>query len=247
MTVEDERQLAGLKRSGALVRDILRTMLNEAKPGVTGLELDRMAQEMMDRAGARSAPRAAYDFPGATCISIEGVVAHGIPDERPLREGMLINIDVSLDLDGYWTDSGASMVVGGKGTAEQNKLLETTKRAMTKGIYAAKAGQPINEIGRRIEAEAKAGGFKVCPNLTGHGVGSSIHEEPTVWNQYVRSARQKLKEGLVITVEPFLTTGNAKIVEADDGWSLYPADMADMAQFEHTIVVTRGAPIILTA
>ncbi|HEY4546893.1 MAG TPA: type I methionyl aminopeptidase [Pedomonas sp.] len=247
MTVEDERQLAGLKRSGALVRDILRTMLNEAKAGVTGLELDRMAQEMMDRAGARSAPRAAYNFPGATCISIEGVVAHGIPDERPLREGDLINIDVSLDLDGYWTDSGASMVVGGKATPEQAKLLETTRRAMTKGIYGAKAGQPINEIGRRVEAEAKAGGFKVCNTLTGHGVGRSIHEEPTVWNHYVRSARQKLQEGLVITVEPFLTTGNAKIVEADDGWSLYPADMAPMAQFEHTIVVTRGAPIILTA
>lgn len=247
MTVEDEAQLAGLKRSGALVRDILRTMLNEAKPGVTGLELDRMAEEMMNRAGARSAPRAAYDFPGATCISIEGVVAHGIPDDRPLREGDLINIDVSLDLDGYWTDSGASMVVGGKPTKEQAKLLEATKRAMTKGMYAAKAGQPINAIGKRVEAEAKASGFRVCDSLTGHGVGRYIHEEPTVWNHYVRSARQKLTEGLVITVEPFLTPGNAKVLEADDGWSLYPADNAPMAQFEHTIVVTRGAPIILTA
>lgn len=246
MTITDEAELAALRRSGIVVRDILRAMMAEAKPGVTGLELDRLAQEMLDKAGARSAPRLAYDFPGATCISIEGAVAHGVPDDRPLKAGDLINIDVSAELDGYWTDTGASFVVGGEPTGEQKQLLETTRRALNKGIEAAKAGQPLNEIGRQVEAVAKKCGYKVCNTLAGHGVGRFIHEEPTVWNHFVRSERQMLSDGLVITIEPFLTRGRAKIVEADDGWTLYTSDGAPMAQFEHTIVITRGAPIIIT-
>ena len=246
MTIEQNDDLDGLKRAGRLVRDIREAMVARTRAGVTPLELDALAGRMMAAAGARSAPMLAYSFPGHTCISVAPAVAHGIPDDRPLEDGDLINIDVSAELDGYWADTGISFVVGGKAGAAVGRLLQATRTAQRKAMFAARAGQPINRIGRAVEREAGRHGFTVSPDLNGHGVGRSIHEAPTVWNVYRPRDRQRLHKGLVLAIEPFLTPGSGRIVEDDDGWTLNAADGLPMAQIEHTIVVTDKSPIVLT-
>lgn len=213
--------------------------------GVSTRELDAIGREVLRRHGARSAPQLAYDFPGTTCISVNDQLAHGIPGPRRLRDGDLVNIDVSAELDGYWADSGASYPVGSV-TPRLRQLLFTTRAALNDAMREVRAGAPIRNIGRAVERRAKRGGFRVVRDLCGHGVGRNIHEPPNVPNTFDRRNDDVLHEGLVITIEPFLTTGATTINEADDGWTLCTPDGSVGAQFEHTLIVTRGEPIVLT-
>ncbi|HEX5095529.1 MAG TPA: type I methionyl aminopeptidase, partial [Acidimicrobiia bacterium] len=197
--------------------------------------------------GARSAPRLAYDFPGNTCISVNDALAHGIPSAAVvLREGDLVNVDVSAELDGFWADTGASAAVG-EVSARHRTLLDVTRVARDEAIATVRAGARVGVVGRAVERRAKRHGFRVIRNIGGHGVGRYIHEEPHVANHFDPSARTVLHEGLVLAIEPFLTTGATQVIEDADGWTLRTPDGSRGAQFEHTVVVTRGAPIILTA
>jgi methionyl aminopeptidase len=163
-----------------------------------------------------------------------------------LREGELIHIDVSAELDGYYADTGSSLVVS-KHERNLEKLLEATKATLNKAVHAAKAGNPLNGIGRTVQTEARKRGYNVIYDLTGHGIGRGLHENPKeILNFYNPSDRRILNEGLVLAIEPFLTTGVGRVVEEKDGWSLRTMDKAIAAQFEHTIVVTKNEPIILT-
>ena len=246
MTADSEKDIKYLKAIGRVVAQALKKMMKEAKPGITTAELDDIGREFLEKEGATSAPRAMYKFPGATCISISPVIAHGIPNDHVLREGELINIDVSAEMDGYFADTGASMVVS-KHIPEIEKILDATKSALHKAVHAAKAGQPINVIGKAIQEEAKKNGFDVIYDLTGHGIGHKLHEEPaSIFNFYKPDDRRILNEGLVLAIEPFLTTGKGRVVEKKDGWSLQTVDKTMAAQFEHTIIVTKNEPIILT-
>ena len=245
MTIDNDEDLTALKEVGAIVRETIDEMGRAVRPGITTAELDEIGAAALARHGARSAPRLAYGFPGDTCISINDEAAHGIPGDRALTEGDLVNIDVSAERNGYWADTGASFPVGRVPEAA-TRLLDSTREALKRAIYTARAGRPINAIGKAVEAVAKRGGYNIVEGLNGHGVGRFIHEPPTVSNTYDRAARQKLSRGLVITIEPFLTPGNGRMVEADDGWTLKTADGALSAQFEHTIVVTKGVPLVLT-
>ncbi len=246
MTADSEKDIKYLKAIGRVVAQALKKMMKEARPGITTAELDEIGKEFLEKEGATSAPRAMYKFPGATCISISPVIAHGIPNDHVLREGELINIDVSAEMDGYFSDTGASMVVS-KHIPEIEKILDATKSALHKAVHAAKAGQPINVIGRAIQQEAKKNGFDVIYDLTGHGIGHKLHEEPaSIFNFYKPDDRRILNEGLVLAIEPFLTTGKGRVVEKKDGWSLQTVDKTIAAQFEHTIIVTKNEPIILT-
>jgi methionyl aminopeptidase len=187
-----------------------------------------------------------YNFPGATCISVSPVIAHGIPDEHVLREGELIHIDVSAELDGYYADTGASMVVS-KRERNLEKLLDATRTALTKALHAAKAGNPLNGIGRTVQNEARKRGFNVIYDLTGHGIGHKLHESPReILNFHNPDDRRVLNEGLVLAIEPFLTTGIGRTMTEKDGWTIRTLDRAIAAQFEHTIIVTKNEPIILT-
>ena len=245
MSIDDENELVLLKRVGAVVAKARDAMASHVAPGVTTAELDEVGRDVLARHGARSAPQLAYGFPGVTCISVNDELAHGIPSQRVLREGDLVNIDVSAELDGYWADSGASFAVG-QVSPRARALLFSTRAALSDAIAQVRAGAKVNNIGRAVERCAKRGGFRVVRNLCGHGVGRHIHEEPQIPNTYERNNPMVLHEGLVMTIEPFLTTSATHTVEGDDGWTLRTPDGSIGAQFEHTMVVTRGAPIIIT-
>lgn len=245
MSIDGQHDVDGLQRAGAAVADARDTMARHVAPGISTLELDAIGREVLQRHGARSAPQLAYDFPGTTCISVNDELAHGIPSGRVLREGDLVNIDVSAELDGYWADSGASYAVG-QVAPRLRTLLFTTRAALDDAMGEVRAGAPMRNIGRAVERRAKRAGFRVVRDLCGHGVGRHIHEPPNVPNTFDADNSDVLHEGLVITIEPFLTTRATRIVEADDGWTLCTPDGSIGAQFEHTLIVTRGAPMVLT-
>lgn len=246
MTADSEKDIKALKAAGRVVALALKKMMKHAKPGMTTAELDAIGSEFLKAEGAKSAPQAMYNFPGATCISVSPIIAHGIPGNHVLQEGELINIDVSAELDGYFADTGASMVVA-KRIPEIERMLEAAKSALNKAVHAAKAGEPLNRIGKTIQDEAKRKGYNVIYDLTGHGIGKSLHEEPSaIYNFNKPDDRRILKEGWVLAIEPFLTPGRGRVVEEKDRWSLRTIDRAIAAQFEHTVIVTKNEPIILT-
>ncbi|HMZ07201.1 MAG TPA: type I methionyl aminopeptidase [Anaerolineales bacterium] len=246
MTADSENDIKGLKAAGKVCAQALRLMMESAKPGMTTLELDQIGEDFLVKEGARSAPRTMYNFPGGTCISVSPVIAHGIPGDHTIQDGELINIDVSAEMGGYYGDTGASMVVG-TSRPEYEKLLEATKSALARALSVARVGKPLNLIGKTIQQEAAANGFNVIYDLTGHGIGRQLHEKPSaIYNYYKPEDRRTLNEGLVLAIEPFLTTGQGHVVEKPDHWSLRTVDNTIAAQFEHTIIVTKGEPIILT-
>lgn len=246
MTVDSDEELEGLRRCGRVVAEARDAILAEVRPGVTTGELDAVGRDVLRSHGARSAPRLAYRFPGSTCISVNDEAAHGIPSlHRHLSEGDLVNVDVSAELDGYWTDTGASTGVGAI-TPRARHLLDTTRRAQKDAMAAARAGRPMRAIGRAVERRARSAGLSVVADLCGHGVGRHIHEEPSVPNVERGASRRPLWEGLVIAIEPFLSTGATGVVEDSDGWTLRTPDGSLTAQFEHTVVVTRNRAVVLT-
>ncbi|MBI3161835.1 MAG: type I methionyl aminopeptidase, partial [Chloroflexi bacterium] len=247
MIAGSEEEIKHLKAVGRVCAVTLQEMMSRAIPGMTTAELDAIGAEVLKREGAASAPQAMYQFPGATCISISPVIAHGIPGDHVLREGELINIDVSAEMNGYMGDTGASLIVGKTHVPEYEKIIEATKSALAKALQVARAGQPLNLIGKTIQDEAARNGFGVIYDLTGHGIGHKLHEDPVqVFNYHKSKDRRILDEGLVLAVEPFLTTGKGHVFEEADRWSLRTVDRKIAAQFEHTIIVTKDEPIILT-
>jgi methionyl aminopeptidase len=247
MTIESDRDFEGLKRVGRIVAVVLRDMLDALEPGITTAELDTLGREALERFGARSAPKLVYDFPGATCISINEQAAHGIPGSRALAPGDVVNVDVSAELDGYFADTGGTRVVP-PSTPLKDRLCKATRLALDNAVGEARAGRRINRIGRAVQRVARAHGFETIRNLGGHGVGRGLHEEPHGIVSYFEARdTRELEAGAVIAIEPFLSTKSRFVKEADDGWTLLTAAGNFSAQYEHTIVVTRGAPIVLTA
>jgi methionyl aminopeptidase len=220
-------------------------MVAAVKPGVTTGELDAIGRDIFRRYGARSAPRVTYNFPGSTCISVNSEAAHGIPSlTRTLHEGDLVNIDVSAELDGYWSDTGASTPVGKTSTLAV-RLLDATRLAQSDAMDAARAGNRLRDVGRAVQSRARRHGFCVIKNLYGHGIGRALHEEPSVPSVDDRQ-QMRLWEGLVLAVEPFLSVSAQYVIDDADGWTLRTDDDSLVAQFEHTMVVTSGQPVVLT-
>ena len=245
MTLENASQLAGLRLVCRIVADVLAAMQAYVRPGMTTREVDEYGERLLAAAGATPAPRKVYGFPGATCISVNEEVAHGIPGERALNPGDLINIDVSAELDGYFGDTGGSFALPPVDPRHE-RLLAVTRRARDEGIRAARAGGLVNRVSAAIERVAKRTGHRVIRNLSSHGVGSALHEEPAIYNYYDPRDTRRLHDGQVITVEPFLATRCNRVEQRDDGWTLVLPAGGSAAQFEHTIVVTRGEPLVLT-
>ncbi|MGM9932014.1 type I methionyl aminopeptidase [Pradoshia sp.] len=246
MIVKSDKDLEGLKAIGAIVSRVRETMKSATVPGITTLELDQLAKQLFDETGAISAPKNEYDFPGYTCISVNEEVAHGIPGKRVINEGDLVNIDVSAVLDGYYADTGISFMVG-QSDEQIDKLCQCAVEAFNNGISKAKAGSKKNLIGKAVFNTARANGFNVIKNLTGHGIGRSLHESPDhILNYFDPWDSELLHEGTVLAVEPFISTKASMVTELGDGWTYVTKDKSLVAQCEHTIVVTKNEPIILT-
>lgn len=246
MTIETQEDIAGLKRIGQIVSLVLQRMLDAAEPGMTTRELDHLGAKLLAEYGARSAPQLTYNFPGATCISINEQAAHGIPGDRVIQAGDVLNVDVSAELGGYFADTGGTVVIP-PASPLKTRLCHATRMALAEAMKAARAGQPLNGIGAAIERTAKKYGFRIIENLGSHGVGRALHEEPGhIAGYFDPSDRRILKEGMVITIEPFLSTKSRTVTEENDGWTLSGMKGNLSAQYEHTMIITKGAPIVVT-
>lgn len=248
MSITSPEELDGMQRISKVVAHTLKSMREYARPGMNTKELDEYGAGILNALGARSAPKLTYGFPGWTCISLNQEIAHGIPSPKKiLREGDLLNIDVSAELDGFWADNGGSFVVGNVDN-EHARLVEASKQILYKAIYSIRDGVKISEVGRIIETEAKQAGYRVIKNLAGHGVGRSLHEEPQeILNCYERFNRQRFKKNSVVAIETFISTNSYYAEQQADGWTLLGNRGGFVAQHEHTIVVTDHEPMILTA
>jgi methionyl aminopeptidase len=247
MTIEDDDDLEGLRLAGRAVADAREAMLAAVEPGISTYELDRIGARVLREHGARSAPQLTYNFPAHTCVSVNAEAAHGVPSKtKILREGDLVNVDVSAELNGYFADTGASAAVG-EVDERRTALLDATKQAQADAMHAAKVGNSLRSIAKAVERRARQGGFTIISDLMGHGIGRGLHEAPDVSSVVVPGLGTMLREGLVLAVEPFLSFSAERTVQGLDGWTLFTNDGSPVAQFEHTIVVTKDAPIVLTA
>jgi methionyl aminopeptidase len=246
MSINELEEMVGMRAAAAVVRCMLDAMKNEVRPGITTAELDEVGAGVMRQQGAQSAPALVYQFPGVSCISLNDEAVHGIPGARALQSGDLVKLDVTVEKDGFMADAAVTVPVG-EVTEERQNLIACAESAFAKAMLVARAGFRVWEIGRAVEREVRRSGFSVIRDLAGHGIGRTIHEEPRVPNYPDAQANQVLTEGLVITVEPIISAGSGRSYLAPDGWTIMTADHRPSAHYEHTLVITKGAPILLTA
>ena len=245
MSVDTPEELAAMKAAGRVVAQTLRELRKLVRPGVTTGELDAAAGRIFAAHGARSGPQLDYNFPGVTCISVGDEAVHGIPGPRRLREGELVKLDVTAELDGFYADACRTVAVG-KVKPSATKLVAAAESGLKQGLSVARAGAAVNDIGIAVQGEIEKRGFSVCHSLTGHGIGRRIHEEPTVFSVAQPGPSPVLTEGLVITIEPIIAAGDGDVIE-DGKWVVKTADGSLSAHAEHTIVIQDGAPLVLTA
>lgn len=247
MSINKESELEGMKRISEVVATTLRLMREHAQVGMSTKELDEFGGEILKSYGAKSAPFETYGFPGYSCISVNKEAAHGIPSEKKiLKEGYLINIDVSAELNGFWSDNGGSFVLG-KDIHNYQPLVDASKEILYKAIFNIKGGVKIADIGYLIETEARKSGYKVIKNLAGHGVGRSLHEAPEdILNYRVKTNKKRFRKNTTVAVETFISTQSTLAVQLNDGWTLVGNKGGFVTQHEQTILITDGEPIILT-
>lgn len=248
MSISSHADLVGIKKISEVVGITLKKMRDYARPGMSTKELDEYGGDILKQYGARSAPYVSYGFPGYTCISVNHEIAHGIPSHHAiLNEGDLVNVDVSAELDGFWSDNGGSFVLG-QDIHQHNKLVNASRDILYKAIQQIKGGVKIAELGRFIHNEAKKQGYTVIKNLTGHGIGRKLHEEPReIPNYYDRLNVTRFKKNSVVAIETFISTKATFAHDKGDGWTMIARDGSYVAQHEHTIIVTDTTPVILTA
>lgn len=247
MTIENDNDLEALKRIGGIVARVLQAMGKALEPGMTTRELDEIGRVLLEQEGARPAPALTYDFPGVTCISVFPDIAHGIPGERVLKAGDLVNVDVSAELNGYFADTGASFIIPPQAPRLQ-RLTRDGKRALWSGVSSVRAGAKLSDIGAAVQKFADREGYTLIRNLASHGVGRGLHEEPTEIATWANPRdRRTIHEGMVFTIEPFLSMGSHFAVDGDDEWTLRADTAKPTVQYEHTLVATKRGALVLTA
>jgi methionyl aminopeptidase len=235
-----------MRAAGAVVALMLAAMRSAVRPGITTADLDDIGAAVMKQHGARSAPALVYKFPGVSCISVNDEAVHGVPGPRELKSGDLVKLDVTIEKDGFMADAAVTVPIGVI-SDDQKRLVECAERAFAKAMLVARAGFRVSEIGRVIEREVRRSGFSVIRDLEGHGIGRTIHEAPRVPNYADPEANEILTEGLVITVEPIIAAGSGRSFVSRDQWTIMTSDHSASAHYEHTVVVTKGQPLLLTA
>lgn len=246
MSIKTAEELAGMRAAGLVVRRTLEAMKRAVRPGVTTAEVDEAGAKVIREHGARPAPALVYGFPGVNLISVNNEVVHGIPGARQICDGDLVKLDVTIEKDGFMADAAVTVGVGTISN-QKSRLMACAERAFHNAMKVARAGLRVAEIGREIELEVRRSGFSVIRELGGHGIGRTIHEPPSVPNYLQRKATEILTEGLVITVEPIIAAGSGKVFLSADGWTVETCDGGMAAHYEHTLVITKHQPILLTA
>ena len=245
MTITRDEELVALRQIGRIVANTLQGMARAMEPGMTTAELDGIGHAMLAAEGAQSAPRSTYGFPGATCISVNEEIAHGVPGARVLAAGDLVNIDVSASRDGYFADTGATFRLGSV-APQLERLCRDGRRATALGIAEVRHGRPLAGIGRAVGRFAAARGYSLIRNLASHGIGRALHEAPTEIATWPNSDNRRIHRGMVLTVEPFLSLGAHWAEAGPDGWTLRARPRAAVVQYEHTVVATDRGAIVLT-
>ena len=246
MSIKSAADRRGLEGAGVVVRLTLDALAAAVRPGVTTAELDRIAAGIFEAHGARSAPALVYGFPGTVLISVNDEVVHGVPGLRRIARGDVVKLDVTVELAGYMADAARTVVVEGS-TEQARTLARCAERAFAAALDVATAGRKVREIGRAVERVVRDEGFTVIRGLTGHGIGRTIHEPPSVPNHFDPWQQDVLTEGLVLTIEPIICAGRDAVTEDDDGWTVRTRDGSLAAHHEHTLIITTGRPVLLTA
>lgn len=248
--LKTEAEIERMRRPARITAEILAALREKARPGVTTGDLDREAERMIAKAGARSAFKnyrvGSVVFPAVLCASVNDEIVHGIPSEsRELAEGDIIGLDFGVEVDGYFADAAVTVAVG-KVDEESARLIEATEQSMVRGIEQAREGGRLGDIGQAVQERAEAAGFSVVRDFVGHGIGRALHEDPQVPNFGKRGRGRTITAGMVLAIEPMVNAGSAAVRVDDDGWTARTADGCRSAHFEHTVAVTRRGPEILT-
>lgn len=248
--IKTKKEIDFIRESCRIVAETLRLVANNVRPGVSTIELDRIAEQYIFSNDAKAAFKGysqagSYDYPASICVSIDDEVVHGIPGERVLKEGEIVSIDVGVLKNGYFGDAALSVAVG-EISSDKKKLLEVTEKSLYEGIKEAKVNNRVHDISFAVQNYVEANGFSVVKDLCGHGVGKYLHEEPAVPNYGTRGTGPKLRKGMTIAIEPMVNAGTFKVKTAKDGWTVLTQDGLPSAHFEHTILVSNGSPEILT-
>jgi methionyl aminopeptidase len=246
MSIRNQRDFEKLRAIGLIVRLALDQTAAAVRPGITTRELDRIGARVLAEQGAESAPPKVYGFPGALCISVNDEAIHGIPGDRVICAGDLVKLDLVAEKDGYYADAAVTVAVG-EVSASATALARCAESAFRLAAKAARVGNRVYEIGRAVEHETRRCGFQVMRELCGHGVGRTIHEAPSVPNYHDPRFRARLTEGLVITIEPIIAAGGGRGELQSDRWTIKTADRSWSAHYEHTVAITKGEPVLLTA
>lgn len=239
--------IARIRKAGRIVADVLAALREKVRPGVETAELDRIARAMIERAGATPSflGYGRPPYPAAICTSVDDEVVHGIPGRRRLEEGQILSVDVGACLDGFHADAARTFFVGSV-PEDAARLVRVTEECFWKGFEQAVAGRRIGDVSAAVQRHAESFGYGVVRQLTGHGVGYQLHEDPDVPNFGTAGRGLRIEPGLVVAVEPMINAGSADVEILDDGWTIVTRDGARSAHYEHTLAVTSDGPVVLT-
>lgn len=247
MIIKTDEEFQGMKEIGQICGRVLKETIQFAKVGMTTKEVDDFAGKKLEEYGAVSAPISEYDFPGYTCISINEEVAHGIPGSRVIESGDIVNIDVSATKNGFYADTGLSFIAGESTNEKKQRVIDVCEMAFEEAMKKVKPGAKVSQIGRAVHNTARKNGLTVIKNLTGHGVGRSLHEDPKhVMNYFDPADKSILREGMVLAIEPFISSNATLVTDGKDDWAFETKDGSFVAQKEHTVLVTKDGPVLLT-
>jgi len=243
--IRSPREILLIEASNQIVARTLDLIENAIEPGMSLLELDRMAEDFILSQGARPAFKGYMGYPATLCISVDDEVVHGIPNDRVLEEGQIVGVDCGAEKDGYFGDSARTFAVGPV-DPEKQKLMDVTRESLFKGIEQARPGNYVSDIGHAVQSYVESHGYSVVRELVGHGIGTELHEDPQVPNYGVPKQGYKLREGMCLAIEPMINAGKKDVYTADDGWTVLTKDGLPSAHFEHTIVIEKDGPRILS-
>jgi methionyl aminopeptidase len=244
---KSQTELDKMRRSGRIVRQVLETVKAMVAPGVSTMDLERVAEEKIHELGAKPAFKGYYDYPCVLCTSVNNEIIHGIPSEkRILKEGDIVSIDCGVVLDGYYGDAAITVPVGGTLAPELQKLLEVTENSLKRAIQEVRLGKTVGDVGAAVQEYVESHGFSVVREFVGHGIGTRLHEEPQVPNYGVRGHGTRLREGMVLAIEPMVNIGKPEARVLNDKWTAVTVDGSYSAHFEHCVAVTRNGPLVLT-